>query len=62
METITYNLQSGREDYYNKIKSFTPEVLQASEGFIDSLVSEFQSFTHANYKKIPQKKNVFLKH
>lgn len=55
METITYNLQSGREDYYKKIKSFTSEVLQTSEGFIDSLVNEFQSFTTDNYKKSPSK-------
>lgn len=55
METITYNLQSGSEDYYKKIKQFTPEVLQVSEGFIDSLVNEFQSFTNENYKKSPKK-------
>lgn len=55
METITYNLQSGSEDYYTKIKTFTPEVLQSSEGFIDSMVNEFQSFTHTNNKKNPSR-------
>jgi hypothetical protein len=55
VETITYNLQFGREEYYKKIKEFTSEVLQASEGFIDSLVNEFQSSTQQNYEKNPEK-------
>ncbi|PKL67450.1 MAG: hypothetical protein CVV28_06220 [Methanobacteriales archaeon HGW-Methanobacteriales-1] len=55
METITYNLQYRRGDCYKKIKRFTPEVLQALKGFIDSLVNEFQSFTQSSYKKNPPK-------